>query len=165
MKILKIVNREKVDVSELSDWQVRRAARGVVINNNGQVGLLHVQKLGYYKLPGGGIEHGESEKQAFVRECREELGAKVEIEQEIGQVIEYRQRFLLQQISFCYLAKVVGETFAPEYTEEELSEDFTIVWVSPQKALQLVSLGETSDYEGQYIEERDTCVLRTVFSE
>ena len=34
-----------------------------------------------YELPGGGQEHGEDQPTALVRECREEIGAEVEVHQ------------------------------------------------------------------------------------
>ncbi len=35
----------------------------------------------YYAAPGGGQEHGEDQREALRRECREEIGAEVEVYQ------------------------------------------------------------------------------------
>ena len=47
---------------------------------------------GEYKMPGGGVEHGESFHQALIREVREETGLLVKPEtiKEIGEVLEIR---------------------------------------------------------------------------
>ena len=81
--------------------------------------LFSLYKLNYYKLPGGGVEEGEDLQIALKRECKEEIGCNVEIIREVGQINEYRKMFNIKQISFCFLAKVVGGKGEPELTEGE----------------------------------------------
>ena len=159
MHLLKTINPEKVDENNISDWQYRKAARAVVFDGENKIGLLNVSSKNYFKLPGGGIEEGEDIKIALDRECEEELGAQVEILKEIGSIIEYRAQFKLHQTSYCFLAKTSSNKNAPNFTDEEKSSGFEIVWVEPKKALRLLNLKQTSDYEGKFIEERDFCFL------
>ncbi len=42
------------------------------------------QLAGYWELPGGQVEEGESEKDALLRECREELDVGVHIGHRVG---------------------------------------------------------------------------------
>lgn len=44
----------------------------------------HVRRGGYWELPGGKVEAGESEGDAIVRELREELGVEVEVVRRLG---------------------------------------------------------------------------------
>jgi len=155
MQLLKTINPEKVDENNIPGWEHRKAARAVVFDNENRIGLLHVSGKGYYKLPGGGIEEGEDIKNALDRECHEELGVGVEVLKEIGSIVEYRGQFKLQQISYCFLALTSSEKKAPNFTDEEKSSGFGIVWVEPKKALELLGLKQTTDYEGKFIEERD----------
>lgn len=127
--------------------------------------MLHVKNHNYYKLPGGGIEEGEDIKTALDRECEEELGIEVEITKEIGSIIEYRAQFKLLQTSYCSLARTSSKKNSPNFTDEEKSSGFEIVWVEPNEALKLLNLKQTSDYEGKFIEERDFCFLSKALKE
>lgn len=62
-----------------STYGERRAARAVIFDAAGKVALLHTERLGYWKLPGGGIEEGEDWQQALLREALEEIGYPVKL--------------------------------------------------------------------------------------
>ena len=165
MELLKTINPENIDETNIPDWRYRKAARAVVFDDENRIGLLHVKNHNYYKLPGGGVEEGEDIKNALDRECEEELGIEVEITKEIGSIIEYRAQFKLHQTSYCFLAKTSSKKNAPNFTDEEKSSGFEIIWVEPAEALKLLNLKQTSDYEGKFIEERDFCFLSKVLQE
>ena len=165
MNLLKIINPEGVGEGDIVGWEDRKAARAVVLDNDGLIGLLHVTNHGYYKLPGGGVEEGEDIKMALDRECEEELGVEIEVLGEIGSIIEYRARWKLHQTSYCFLAKTSGAKRAPNFTDEEKSSGFEIVWVEPKEALRLLDIKQTSDYEGKFIEQRDFYFLRQAMEE
>ncbi|HOD92986.1 MAG TPA: NUDIX hydrolase, partial [Clostridia bacterium] len=40
-------------------------SRGILLNKKKQVALMYMKKRDMYKLPGGGIEEGETKEQAF----------------------------------------------------------------------------------------------------
>ena len=54
----------------------RPSVRGIILRN-GKIAMMHSQKYNYYKLPGGGIEPGESLEETLIREVREESGLLV----------------------------------------------------------------------------------------
>jgi 8-oxo-dGTP pyrophosphatase MutT (NUDIX family) len=63
-----------------SDYPGRRGAVAVIVRQGRFLVIRrspHVVAPGAYCFPGGGLEPGESEQQALVREIREELGAAV----------------------------------------------------------------------------------------
>lgn len=159
MDLLKIINPEHVDIDKVNHWKQRKAARAVVYDEHNKIGILHVKSSNYYKLPGGGIEYGESILDTVERECTEELGVKIEILQEIGYIVEYRAQFQLIQTSYCYSAQILSNKDYPNFTEEEKSQGFEILWVPPREALMKLSLNLSTDYEAKYIEERDFCFL------
>ena len=79
MKQLAILNPENATDDEMLEFSVRESARAVVIDNDGNVALLHVAKKEYYKLPGGGIEGSEDKISSLLRECKEEIGCDVSV--------------------------------------------------------------------------------------
>src|SRR3989344_2508708 len=89
----------KYKMGDLSKYSLRRAARGILMNN-GKIALLNVTKQNYHKLPGGGIEKGESVGEAFKREILEETGCDCEIKDQSGIILEWRDLYKLLQISY-----------------------------------------------------------------
>jgi 8-oxo-dGTP diphosphatase len=51
---------------------------------------------GKWEFPGGKVEPGESDQEAVVRECREELGVAVEAGAQIGEDQPIDERYLLR---------------------------------------------------------------------
>lgn len=160
MKLIKLLNPENVSEAEVASYTIRKAARGVIMDSEGNVALLHVTKDGYYKLPGGGLEGNEDSLIAFARECKEEIGCDIEVTQELGQIVEYRKMYLLKQTSYCYVGKVVGEKKAPSFTESELAGGFVVEWLPIDSAVEKVRNGKTSNPEGTlFIIPRDVAIL------
>ncbi|MEK5475673.1 NUDIX domain-containing protein [Paenibacillus sp. FSL R5-0407] len=138
---------------------VRRASRAVVINRNNQIAILFVSKHNYHKLPGGGIEEGEEMANALIREVVEEVGAEIDIVSEVGTIIEYRDKFELIQLSYCYLAKVKTLLDHQFLTDDEKANGFVLKWVSLEEAIALVQADKPFDYMGNFIRKRDYTFL------
>jgi ADP-ribose pyrophosphatase YjhB (NUDIX family) len=156
-----LLNPEHATAEEALLWPVRFAARGVVLDSDGKMALLCVGKHRYYKLPGGGMEEGEDPKDAFMRECVEEIGCRVAIDKDLGLVEEYRKIFSLRQVSFCFLAHAQGEKRSPCFTEEEIGNGFHPIWTEPEEALRQFATCRPSNLEGRdYIVPRDTIILK-----
>ena len=144
------------------DRRNRRAVRSVVLDNSNQVALLYVQKHNYHKLPGGGIEDGEDEKKALTRDIREEVGTEVSIGNKIGKVIEYRDQYGQIQTSTAYVSHIHGDKTTQQFTELEQLQGFSLDWVPLDRALQIIQ-GETpTNYEGRFIQRRDSAILSWV---
>ncbi len=64
----------------LSDRPLRNSAKALIIRDGKVLCTRNRDLLGdFYLLPGGGQNHGETLKDTVVRECREEIGAVVEV--------------------------------------------------------------------------------------
>lgn len=117
----------------------RRAVRAVIIQNDK---LLMVRsKLGYYKLPGGGVEKGESDAEALVREVAEETGyLHCKVEEEFGLVSELRpdqkkRNTCFHMDSYHYLCTLGdGEQHVQSLVAYEAEEEYAPVWISPEVA-------------------------------
>ena len=54
--------------------------RSVIIKDNKVLLIKRTKKDSvYWVIPGGGVEKNETNKEALMRECREELGVKIKI--------------------------------------------------------------------------------------
>lgn len=149
-----------------NNFGVREAARAILINDSGEVYLMHVRLHGYHKLPGGGIDEGESKVEALLRELLEEVGCRAEIISEVGMITEYRTTpwqgiERMKQISYCYLAKQVGKQGESELEEGELAEQMVEVKAqSIEHAIELLNMDKPDNLEGKFIQKRDVLFLR-----
>lgn len=120
---------------------VRHSARCIHIKN-GRIAMIHSAKYDYYKLPGGGIEAGESKENAMIREAREEAGLVVipESVREYGYVHRVKKNthgdgdYFLQD-NFYYLCDVEDDLRPQELDDYEADEKFTLEYVEPDQAI------------------------------
>jgi 8-oxo-dGTP diphosphatase len=144
-----------------SGFKNRNAARAVVLNENDAVALLKANTHNYHKLPGGGVEDGEDMRLALQRELLEEIGSEARVFSEVGEIIEYRDRWKMKQISHCYLARQVGVQGQPNFTQSEIDEGFEIVWADNiETAIKLLEQDKPQNYDGLFIQRRDTKLLK-----
>lgn len=160
MRLLRTIDLDALPPETLTSLKIRQAARAIVFDDQQNIALLHVEKGGYYKLPGGGVEDGEDLITALKRECLEEIGCHVDVGQELGMIIEYRGKYNIKQESYGYITHLIGPKGIPSFTEKERADGFTVVWVSLPRAIELVSQANTEDYQGQFIIPRELVFLR-----
>ena len=151
--------KDKEWPADESTLETREASRAVLFDENGLVPLLFVSKHGYHKLPGGGIGGGEDKKGALVREVLEEVGSKIEIDGEVGKIAEFRSKWNLKQISYCYIGRIVSKG-KPNFTEKELIQGFKLVWLPLDEAISKVENDKPANYTGSFIRKRDAVFLK-----
>jgi ADP-ribose pyrophosphatase YjhB (NUDIX family) len=159
MIALPLLNPENVSAEELATYKKRDSVRAIVQDQNGNIALLHATTHGYYKLPGGGVDVGESLVAALKRECKEEIGCDIEITNEVGSLTEYRKQRLLNQVSYCYTARVVGEKGTPTLEPGEQAHGSVPVWLTISEARSAVLSGSTSVYDATYMIARDVALI------
>lgn len=116
--------------AKLVDDISRYGARGILLDENNNIAMMLMSANGFYKLPGGGIELGERESDAFKREVLEETGCKCQIIQQLGTVEEHNSKSRFCQFSFAFLARKTGEAGQPHLTAIEQELDMSVSWLT-----------------------------------
>lgn len=165
MKLLKTIQSRDFSPAEIETFFHRLSVRAVIFDDERKIGILYVSKKNFYKLPGGGIEENENKLEALHRECLEELGCEIEINHEIGQIIELRDanssKQCMKQESFCYLGKVVGKKNQPNFTSSEIKHGFEIQWLDLDQAIQLIlNQADRKRGETNFVKQRESLILQ-----
>lgn len=108
-----------------------RPRAGIILIEDGKLALMERHKQGrhYFAFPGGGVDEGETEEQAAVREAHEELGIHVEVVQLAAEVLREGRR---KQVYF--LVQRTGGEFGTgtgeEYDEpDEINGTYHPMWM------------------------------------
>lgn len=106
------------------DYFSRPGVYGVLINEKREIGIVEVN--GVYFLPGGGIETGEEERDALVREIREEAGIEASVNRSLGRanefIISFNKSMRFNQIGSFYLCSIIADH------EDQSDLNHTFMW-------------------------------------
>ena len=153
---------------KLNDPKIRYGARGIIERVDGKIAILNKKAKNEYKLPGGGVEIGETPKTAFIREALEETGCNIKIIRELGTIEEKRSLDNFKQISYIFVGKVTKDTKKLNLTQKEKDEGAQVLWVSKETALELITncmenISESKYenlYHSKFIVLRDNIILK-----
>ncbi len=117
----------------------RPSVRGIIIRD-GKIAMMHSKKYNYYKLPGGGIEPGETLEDTLIREVREESGliVKPETIKEFGFVRRIEKgRFedIFIQDNYYFLCEAEQAVVEQKLDAYEAEEQFVLEFVSVAEAV------------------------------
>ena len=155
---------EKIFEVPETPWKegLRKACRGVLIDENCQIPLLFVSRENYYKLPWWWMEWDEDKIETLRREVLEEAGCEIDSIKEIWYTVEKNSTW--SQISYCFVSRVVNKWNA-EYTSEEIYDWFTLKWVKREEALAIMKDIVPSTENGKRKQERESFILENALKE
>lgn len=119
--------RREMLARRVAELVAARVVVGAAIVRDGR--LLVAQRsypaelAGRWELPGGGVEPGETEREALVRECREELGAEVRIGGRVGTDLPIGSRVL----------RLYRADLTPDSPEPGAREHRELRWAAPRE--------------------------------
>jgi ADP-ribose pyrophosphatase YjhB (NUDIX family) len=127
------------DVAAPQAQHLLPAAFAVVRNGWEQILLVRRADDGYWELPGGRVEVGESASAAVIREVAEEAGVTIKVSRlagvysDPGHVLAYaHEAAIYQQFAVCFHAVTTACDAQPDHHETTAA-----AWFTPEQARQL----------------------------
>lgn len=168
MKLIKRITNSDVQGGdpELLNTISRYGCRGVLFDNKLNVAMMHMTKVDLYKLPGGGMEKGESVEDTFLREIKEETGYEAEIIKELGYIEEHKTRNDFMQFSYCFLARACNKVSTENLSDSEKYLGMEVKWLTLNNALEAMnySLRNSDEYSSKFMIIRDKTILEKAAS-
>jgi 8-oxo-dGTP pyrophosphatase MutT (NUDIX family) len=133
--ILKDVNIFENPSVEPKFYKLRPTAKAIVIDDNGEIAMLSAR--GHSLFPGGGVKKRETEEEALIRECKEEIGCDVVVAEYLGRFDQYRAHTAKKYEVHFFVAYVIGEKGEPTTTiEKELN--FVLSWEAKENVEEIL---------------------------
>lgn len=128
----------------------RTAGRVIIRDSEGRLLAVRYINEGYYKLPGGGVEEGESPCEAAVREAREEAGLALSPDA-LTPFCSVRERracrsgsAVFDHTTYCFASALGESADSIDLTACRTEEGTVLEWIAPEE-LCAVSEGLTDD--------------------
>lgn len=118
---------------------IRPSVRSIIIQEN-KVAMVHSIKYDYYKFPGGGIEFGESQTHALIRETIEETGliivpTSIREYGYVHRIQKGEKESVFIQDNYYYLCDVESSIVSQHLDDYEAEENFTLEYIKPITAI------------------------------
>lgn len=164
MKLLAEISEASLGIGNTEilkrEFVLRKSARAILRNADGAIAIQHLTVQGIYKLPGGGVEPGESLEDTLHRELREEVGCAVRIVRELGCVIEYHTEEHRIHISYCFVADIDGAIGTPVLEADEIEAGLTTLWLTPEETIAHLTNDASWLYQAPFIRARELAFLQ-----
>lgn len=113
------------------NWtKTRIACRGVIIKD-GMILLSHETVTGWWMIPGGGKDEGETDFECVKREVAEETGYEIEPSEAVLEINEYLGEW--KWVNRYFFCRITGNT-QMKLTEREFASGHETRWVSTEEA-------------------------------
>ena len=131
MKTVEILGENRFET-----WTKTRAGSRAVVVRDGMILLSHEVNSGWWLVPGGGEEEGETPEECCVREVEEETGLIVKPLQQFLTMYEYYEKY--RYISNYFICEVTGKGHM-RLTDAEIRRGVEPQWIPLQEAVDIFS--------------------------
>ena len=135
MKTVDILGADRFD----NYTKTRDGSRAIIIHD-GKILLTHESNSGWWLLPGGGIEQGESPADCVIREVEEETGLIVRLTEQFLTMHEYYEEY--RYTGYFFVCEVTGKG-QMRLTDVEKQRGVQPEWIPLQDAIELFSKHES----------------------
>lgn len=147
MKVFEIKDRNYSEDKEYPN--IRRAARAVINDEEGNILVETAKRPRIIMLPGGKIEEGESVEDCVKRECKEECGLAVEPTEKLFAIKEYYKDIIFYTE---YEKCLVTGKCAAALTDNEKRLGLKCEWISTSEAQKIAEELERTYADGSELE-------------
>ena len=164
---IKEIGRLKDDLWPFEGYDhIRYTARGIVINEKGKYGFLHIKGEDYFgerdhlETCGGGIEEGEYADDALQREVLEEMGYHVKEYELLGAIVDTYN--LIRRITCSIFFVCTVDTREKAHTHRTYEEEILvkeIVWLDLNEAMDRLEHDYHSDVD-LIVQRRDALAFK-----
>lgn len=131
MKTVEILGENRFET-----WTKTRAGSRAVVVRDSMILLSHEVNSGWWLVPGGGEEEGETPEECCVREVEEETGLIVKPLQQFLTMYEYYEEY--RYISNYFICEVTGKGHM-RLTDAEIRRGVEPQWIPLQEAVDIFS--------------------------
>ena len=115
--------------------KTRTGCRAVILRE-GKILLSHETGTGWWLVPGGGLEQGETPEECCIREVEEETGLLVKPLRQFLTLYEYYEEY--RYISHYFICEITGQG-QMHLTENEAARGLEPAWLPLSEAIELFS--------------------------
>ncbi len=135
MKTLEILGANRFET-----YTKTRVGSRAIIVQEGNILLTHELNSGWWLIPGGGIEEGETPQECVIREVEEETGVIVRPLKQFLTIYEYYEEY--RYTGHFFVCEITGKGQI-RLTDVEKQRGVQPEWIPLQKAMELFSVHES----------------------
>ena len=137
----------------------RKKSRAILINTDSEIAVMYERESGLYALPGGGIEPGEDEVSAIIREIAEETGCVCDQIAPLGIISENRAHANTTHLSYFFVVHTKTKPTALHLTEEEIALGTVLKWYPLPEAVHRIQSNRADTIQKKFLQARDLAAL------
>lgn len=157
--ITELTDKNVLGLDGMSNKPPRLTSRAIVINEEDKCAVLYAKKHNLYSLPGGGIEAGEDEVSALIREVEEETRCTCDSIHQLGIVSENRGHQDYTTLSYYFVVHTKEKPHQLCLTEAEKQDGISVLWCSVEEVLHLIKDIEHDTNQRKFLQARDVAAL------
>lgn len=154
-----LTDKDVLGTEGLSSREPRRTSRAIVINQEGQYAVMYAARFNLHSLPGGGINNGESEQAALIREVFEETGCTCDTVEPLGIVSENRYHADFTSLSYYFVVHTKTKQSVLHLTDTEIANGTILKWCALDEVYSLIGDIEHETNQRKFLQARDLLAL------
>ena len=154
-----LTDKSVLGTDGLSVKEPRRKSRAILINEDGKYAVMYEARSNIHALPGGGIEDGEDETSAIIREIFEETGCTCDTIEPLGIVYENRYHADVTSLSYFFIIHTNTKENALHLTTEEIELGTILKWCTLNEAFHLISDIDHDTNQKRFLQARDLAAI------